>query len=186
MSKIKNFKMGKKFLAGILIATIVGSGVAGYKLHKRCEVARVKDYLEDFLTDDNYVDLSKVSKDYDIKGFSGESLAIAMEELDVDYVRLIDSYVYNDPHVETFTQMTAVNYDSILGIDDYGNTVYEMYEPIRNSTSTGVTYEFPEGYVLDSIDVIAEPIRYNDLKGTNITVETNDFDDSYSLELRRK
>lgn len=186
MSKIKNMKLGKRFLAGTLAAAVIGSGLVTYKLHRQYETNRVKDYLEDFRTEENYVDLSKISKDYNIKDFSGEILAIAMEEMDVAYVRLVDSYIYNDPHVLTFAQMTATNFNHPLGIDDTGNVVYEMYEPIRCVTEEGLTYAYPAGYILEKIDVIAEPIRYEDLKGSTITVENNDYDNSYRLELKRK
>ena len=83
-----NLKFGKRFLAGILAVSIMG-GVTfgGFHLYKRHEINRVKGYLEDFLTEDNYVDLSKVSRAYDIKSFNGEYLDDAMEELGVKYVR---------------------------------------------------------------------------------------------------
>ena len=75
MSKAKNIKFGKKFIAGILAISIVGSGaVGGFHIYKRSEINRVKGYLEDFLTEDNYVDLSKISTTYDIKNFDGEYL----------------------------------------------------------------------------------------------------------------
>lgn len=186
MRNIKNIKFGKKFLAGLLATTIIGTSLGAIKIHKDNEVKRVKNYLSDFLTSENYVDLSKISTSYDIKSFSGEALARALMDLDIKYVRITDSYIYNDPHVETFRQVTATNYDNPIGIDDSDSLVYEMYEPIRNTSSNGVTYEIPEGFTLDTIDVTAEPIRYQDLNGKTITVYENDYEDSYSLTLNRR
>ena len=80
----------------------------------KIERVRIKGYLEDFLTEDNYVDLSKVSKAYDIRSFNGEYLDDAMDELGVKYVRLTDTYVYDGKHVTAFETMSAVNKDKII------------------------------------------------------------------------
>lgn len=186
MKKIKNVNIGKRFLAGILAATMIGCGIGGMKLHKKNEVNRVKGYLSDFLTEENYVDLSKISRLYDVAPFSGEALYEALQSIDVDYVRITDAYIYDDPHVETFTQMNAVNYSNNLGIDQNGNIMYEMYEPTRNVGPKGVIYEIPEGFTLESIEVIAEPIRYNELAGKTIDVINNEYEDSYTLVLNKR
>lgn len=183
---MKNLKFGKRFLAGVIAVSIVGCGIGGFHLYKRHEVNRVKGYLEDFLTEENYVDLSKISRDYDIKDFSGEALRGALEELDIDYVRINDSYIYDDAHVETFSQKNAVNYGNVLWVDKDGNPIYEMYEPIRMSDGSGVSYDIPEGFVLEDIDVIAEPIRYDSLDDKTISVNENNYEYSYSLEMKRK
>lgn len=187
MSKVNNLKFGKKFIAGLLVVSLVGGGiVGGLHLHKKSEINRVKGYLEDFLTEDNYVDLSKVTSSYDIKGFDGEYLDDAMEEVGVSYVRLTDTYVYDGKHVVPFKQMNAVNYNNYLWTDKDGNDYYEMYEPIRCSTEDGVVCVVPEGFQLEEIEVIAEPFRYDRLEDTEIVVRENDYDDSYSLSLERK
>lgn len=183
---MKNLKFGKRFIAGILAASIIGCGIGGYHLHKRNEINRVKGYLEDFATEDNYVDLSKISTAYEIYDFSGEVLRSALEEMDIDYVRITDSYIYDDVHVETFKQKNAVNYSNVLWTDGNGNPMYEMYEPIRMSSDSGVTYDVPEGFTLEDIDVIAEPIRYSDLNDKTVSVNENNYESSYSLELKRK
>lgn len=183
---MKNLKFGKSFLAGIVARSIVGCSLGGYYIYKRHEINRVKGYLEDFLTEDNYVDLSKISTEYEIRDFSGEALKSALEEMDVDYVRITDSYIYDEAHVETFTQMNAVNYNKELWTDQNGNIMYEMYEPVRMSDGYGVRYEIPEGFTLEEIDVIAEPIRYSELDSKIISVNENNYENSYSLELRRK
>lgn len=187
MSKVNNLKFGKKFIAGLLTVSIVGGGiVGGLHLHKRAEINRIKGYLEDFLTEDNYVDLSKVTNTYDIKGFNGEYLDDAMEEVGVSYVRLTDTYVYDGDHVTPFKQMNAVNYNNYLWTDKDGNDYYEMYEPIRYSTENGVVCLAPDGFELEEIEVIAEPFRYDRLENTEVVVRENDYDDSYSLSLERK
>ena len=183
---MKNLRFGKKFIAGVLALSIAGSGFCGFQLYKKHEVNRVKGYLEDFLTMDNYVDLSKISQNYDIKGFDGEYLDDAMEEVGVKYVRLTDTYVYDGDVVTPFKQINAVNYDNYLWTDKDGNDYYEMYEPKRNSNEYGLSYTFPNGFELEEIEVIAEPLRYENLENTEVVVIENDYDDSYSLVLERK
>lgn len=183
---MKNLKFGRRFIAGVVAASIIGCSIGGYHIYKRHEVNRVKGYLEDFLTEDNYVDLSKISTDYDIRDFSGECLRSALEEMDVDYVRITDSYIYDDAHVLPFSQKNAINYNNILWYSKDGSPVYEMYEPIRMSDGTVISYQMPDGFVLEDIEVIAEPIRYNELDGKTISVNQNEYEDSYSLELKRK
>lgn len=183
---MKNLKFGKRFLAGVIATSIIGSGICGYHVYRKSEVNRVKGYLEDFLTEDNYVDLSKISSQYDIRDFSGEYLRMALEDMDVSYVRITDSYIYDDAHVETFSQKNAVNYNNVLWTSKDSSPVYEMYEPIRMSDGSLVTYQIPEGFTLEDVEVIAEPIRYEELDNRTVVVNDNDYEESYSLELKRK
>lgn len=183
---MKNLKFGKRFFAGILAASIIGCSMGSYHIYKKHEINRVKGYLEDFLTEDNYVDLSKISTSYHIEDFSGVFLKSALEEMDIDYVRITDYYIYDDAHVETFSQKNAVNYDSVLWTDSDGKPVYEMYEPIRMNDGTGISYQLPDGFILEDIEVIAEPTRYSELDDKMITVSENNYEESYSLELKRK
>ena len=182
-----NLKFGKKFVAGLLAVSIIGGATwGGFHLYKKSEVNRVKGYLEDFLTEVIFVDLSKVSKAYNINNFNGEYLDDAMEELGVKYVRLTDTYVYNGSHVTPFKTVSAINYNNVTWIDDNGNKYYEMYETIRVPSDDGVQYIYPEGFELILTDVVAEPYRYYRLEDTTVVVHENDYDDSYSLSLEKK
>ena len=182
-----NLKFGKRFVAGLLAVSLIGGATWGsFHLYKKSEIGRIKGYLEDFLTEDNYVDLSKVSKAYEIKSFNGEYLDDAMDELGVKYVRLTDTYVYDGKHVTPFQTMSAINYDKVIYVDKDGNEYYDMYEPIRVPGENGVEYVYPEGYELIETDVIAEPYRYYRLDDTEVVVRDNDYDDSYSLSLEKK
>ncbi len=182
-----NLKFGKRFVAGLLAVSLIGGATwGGFHLYKKSEIGRIKGYLEDFLTEDNYVDLSKVSKAYEIKSFNGEYLDDAMDELGVKYVRLTDTYVYDGKHVTPFQTMSAINYDRVIYVDKDGNEYYDMYEPIRVPGENGVEYVYPEGYELIETDVIAEPYRYYRLDDTEVVVRDNDYDDSYSLSLEKK
>lgn len=181
MSKVK---FGKRFAAGLVALSLVGSGaLVSYRLYRNHDVNRVKGYLEDFLTEDNYVDLSKVTSAYDIKGFSGDILYEALEDSGINYVRITDSYIYDGAHVTGFVQKNAVDYNDVLGTDQNGDIIYRMYEPMAVPTDSGVVYEVPEGYTLEDIKVLAEPIRYSELKDKEIKVVENDYEDSYSLYL---
>lgn len=182
---VKNLKLSKKLIAGTLIAAIIGTGIGGYHMHRNNEIARVKGYLEDFLTEENYVDLSKVSGTYDIRDFDGEYLRKALEEMDIDYVRINDAFIYDKDHVETFTHMNAVNYNKVVW-NDGTNDIYEMYEPIRVPTSDGISYELPEGFALEKVLEIAEPIRYEELDNREVKVYKNNYEDSYSLTMEKK
>ena len=182
-----DIKFGKRFVAGLLVASLIGgAGFGGFHLYKRSEIGIIKGYLEDFLTEDNYVDLTKVSKAYDIRNFNGEYLDDAMEELGVKYVRLTDTYVYDGKHVTPFQTMSAVDYDKVTFVDQDGNEYYEMYEPIRVPGNDGVEYVYPEGYELIETDVIAEPYRYYRLEDTEVVVRENNYEDSYSISLEKK
>lgn len=182
-----NLKFGKRFVAGLLAISLIGGATwGGFHLYKKSEIGRVKGYLEDFLTEDNYVDLSKVSKAYDIRSFNGEYLDDAMEELGVKYVRLTDTYVYDGSHVTPFQTMSTINYDNVSWIDENGNKYYEMYEPIRVPGSDGVEYIYPEGFELIETDVVTEPYRYYRLEDTVVVVHDNDYEESYSLSLEKK
>lgn len=179
----KKVKFGYRFAAGIIALSIIGSGLGAMKLYKTSQVNRVKGYLEDFLNEENYVDLSKIVATYDIDDFKGEYLYEALKDRDIDYVRITDTFIYDKAHVTAFTQKNAVNYNNIIGYDEDGKPVYSMYEPISIPTSVGVTYSVPEGYELQDIKVIAEPLRYEDLKDKEIKVIENEYEDSYSLYL---
>lgn len=184
---MSNLKFGKKFVAGLLALSIIGGATwGGFHLYKKHEINRVKGYLEDFLTEDNYVDLSKVSTSYNIRNFDGEYLDDAMEELGIKYVRLTDTYVYDGSHVTPFQTLSAINYDSVSWVDEDGNPYYEMYEPIRVPSEGGVGYIYPEGFELIETDVVTEPYRYYRLENTEVVVRENDYDDSYSLSLEKK
>ena len=110
----------------------------------------------------------------------------ALSDSDIKYVRITDVYIYDGKHVEPFFQKTAMNYKHILGIDDNFKIVYEGYEPIRNVVDGSLVYEIPKGYKLTDIEVIAEPVRYDELASKEIVVTENDYEDSYSLSLKRK
>ena len=182
---VKNFKLSKKIIAGTLIASIIGTGIVSYHVHKRNEVTRVKGYLHDFLTEDNYVDLSKVSGSYMIENFDGEYLRKALEEMNINYIRINDSFIYDGIHVSIFPHMNAINYNKVVwndGIQD----IYEMYEPIRIPGSDGVSYQIPEGFTLEKIDEIVEPIRYDELDNKEVIVLKNNYEDSYSLTMEKK
>ena len=184
---MSNLKFGKRFIAGLLAVSIIGGATwGGFHLYKKSEISRIKGYLEDFLTEDNYVDLSKVSTSYDIRSFNGEYLDDAMEELGIKYVRLTDTYVYDGSHVTPFQTMSAINYDNVSWVDEDGNKYYEMYEPIRVPGEDGVEYIYPEGFKLLETDVVTEPYRYYRLDDTRVVVNENDYEDSYSLSLEKK
>ena len=173
---VKNMKFGKKFasalLAGLLMAGAVGGSMHLYKTN---EVNRVKGYLEDFLTEDNYVDISCVDKNYGIKSFKGEYLREALEDMDVKYVRIDDTFVfdiYDGVHVGTFKTVVA-----------YREETDEYYDPIRVSTDHGIDYLYPEGFKLIELELTPEPFDYERLDGTNI--EVIEEQDSDRLMLRR-
>lgn len=185
--KIKEFKIGKKIIAGFLTASIIGtSGIVGFHLYKENEIKRVKSYLNDFRTEENYVDMSKISCDYDIKGFDGKILAEALRELDVSYVRFNDSYIYDGKHVTGFEQKTATDYTKLIGIDKDGKEVYVGYEPIRAIIDGEIEYIYPDTYTLEDIHVYHEPIRYDEIDSKEVVVIANDYEESYSLVLENK
>ena len=183
---VKNLKLGKKLIALCLAASITATGVAaGMQIHKNKEVNRVKGYLSDFTTESGYVDLSSISSYYDIKDFDGKYLREAMEDLDVDYVRITDSYIFNGDYEDVFYIMLAFNYDNLLGYDDNGEPVYETFDPIRINSREGVRYIYPEGFTLKQVPVSVEPISYKSLDDMEVDV-SKDSEDSYTLTLNRK
>lgn len=183
---VKNLRLGPKIISLLLAAGIAVGGIsAGMKIHKTNEVNRVKGYLEDFTTDEGYVDLSSISSTYKMKDFDGEYLRLAMEELDVDYVRITDSYIFNGDYENEFPIMLAFNYDNLLGYDDNGEPVYETYDPIRINTENGIRYIYPEGFTLKEVVVKTDPISYKDLDDMEVDVQ-EDCEDSYTLTLNRK
>lgn len=173
---VKNMKFGKKFACMLLSAGIIASGTfAGLELYKTHEVNRVKGYLDDFLTEENYVDISCIDKNYDIKGFKGEYLREALEYSDINYVRIDDTFVfdiYDGVHVSTFKTILA-----------YKEETDEYYDPIRISTEEGIKYIYPEGFKLVTLDLTPEPFDYERLDGTNIEVINEE--DSNRLIIRR-
>ena len=184
MKKIKNLKFGKRFLAFVLAFTVITSTLGIYKLKRIKEVNRVKGYLEDFLTEDNYIDLSKISSDYAIESFSGKALHEALQDIDASYLRITDSFICDNDKI--FTVKNAINYSNILWEDKDGSPVYEMYEPIRMTSDGGVFYIIPEGFTLEDIKVKSPNINYFQLDDTRIIVYKNDYESSYSLELKKK
>lgn len=183
---IKNLKLGKKITALILTGAIVAGSYGGFQLYKKNEVNRVKGYLEDFQTEQGYVDLTRVGTNYDIKSFNGDALLKAMEELEVTYVRITDEYIYGleeGEYFDGFTQKIAFNYNNILGYDDNGNPVYEAFEPIRTIKGDDLVYLYPKGFTLTDIKVYEDfmlPERLEDKK-----VKVNQYnEDSYSLTLK--
>lgn len=180
----KKLKLSKRFLASLLTVSLLGFS-CGYHLRRTTEINRVKGYLEDFITEDNYVDLSKISGNYDIRSFDGKYLQAALQKMDVSYVRITDSYIYDDPHVETFPHMNAVNYGNVIW-NDGTQDIYEMYEPIRESSDDGVQYVVPEGFTLEMVEEIATPIRYDELGDREVVAYKNDYEDSYTLTLEKK
>ena len=134
---VKNLKLYQKVLALVLAAGITASGVAaGMKLHKTNEVNRVKGYLEDFTTESGYVDLSSISSTYNIKYFDGEYLRLAMEELDVDYVRITDSYIFNGffKGIKTLPNVNLVFVDSSFKFKNELNGLLVCSNSCHNST----------------------------------------------------
>lgn len=185
-----NFRFGKRFIACVVAASIVGAaGIGGFHLYKKNEVARVKGYLEDFLTEDHYVDLSKISTDYDIRSFDGKYLYEALKDSDISYVRITSDYIfdiYDGVHVGPFKQMTGMNKSKLLGYDDNNNPVYDGYEPIRTVKNGKLEYVLPEEYELEEISVLAEPFDYERLMDREVVVRENNYEDSYTLSLEKK
>lgn len=179
----KKIHFGKRFAAGLIAFSLIGGTAISLKLYKTHEVNRVKGYLEDFLNEDNYVDLSKVPASYDIADFKGEYLYEALKDSDISYVIINGSYIYDLPHVHGFDEKNAVDYSTILGTDQNGDIIYAMYKPIAVPTEDGVTYSAPPEYELEDVHVLAEPIRYEELIGRDIKVVENDYESSYSLHL---
>ena len=182
---VKNLKLGSRLIS-LALATSIALGVSGCmsKFKTEKEVERVKSYLEDFMTEEGYVDLSNISTDYEIYDFDGKYLKLALEEMNVEHVRITDSYVFNGDYVDGFPVMLAFNYNNLLGYDDNGNPVYETYDPIRMSTEDGVDYYYPEGFTLKEVDVLVNPVFYNQLVDREISVKKQD--DSYTLSLNMK
>lgn len=183
---IKNFKLGPKLVALGLMASITATSiVAGMQIHKTNEVNRVKGYLKDFTTPAGYVDLSSITSYYDMKDFDGKYLRKAMEELDVDYVRITDSYIFNGDYEDVFYIMLAFNYNNLLGYDDNGEAVYETFDPIRINSKEGVRYVYPEGFTLKKVPVSVDPISYKSLDDMEVDVSKYS-EDSYTLTLNKK
>lgn len=184
---VNNFKFGKRLISLALAASMAlsMSGCSNSKFSSENEVNRVKNYLEDFMTDSGYVDLSNVSTEYDIKSFDGSTLKLALEEMDVSHVRITDSIIFGGDYVEGFPVMLAFNYDNLLGYDDNGEPVYETFEPIRMGTDDGVEYYYPKGFVLKEVMILKNPVLYEQLDNKEITVKQHS-EDGYTLSLNKK
>ena len=174
---VKNLKFGKKFVCTLLsVGIIAGVTVGGMKLYKTHEVNRVKGYLDDFLTEDNYVDISCVDKNYGIKGFDGKYLREALEDTDIDYVRIDDTFVfdiYDGVHIGTFKTIWAYNEE----LDRY-------IDPTRVKTEDGIEYIYPDGYKLVELELTPEPFDYERLDGVKVEV-VNESEDYDRLRIRR-
>ena len=122
---VKNLKFGSRLIS-LVLATSIALSVSGCtsKFKSEREVERVKSYLEDFLTEEGYVDLSNISTDYEIYSFDGKYLKLALDDMNVEHVRITDSYVFNGDYVDGFPVMLAFNYNNLLGYDDNGDSVY--------------------------------------------------------------
>ena len=173
----RNLRFGRRFAAGLLsVGILAGATFGGFALHRTHEVNRVKGYLDDFLTEDNYVDLSCIDKSYDIKGFKGEYLREALEDSDIDYVRIDDTFIfdiYDGVHIGTFKTKLAYNEEN----DEY-------FDPIRNNTGNGLEYSYPEGFELVDLELTPEPFDYERLDGTSIEVQSF-ADESQRLVIKR-
>ena len=179
-------RFGKRFLACLLAGVTIGCGIGGFHLHRKHEIARVKNYLEDFLTEDNYVDLSKISRDYDIKDFDGQYLYEALKDSDIKYVRITSDYIVNEGYEGPIKQMTSMNKDVLLGYDDFSEPVYEGYEPIRRIVDGKVVYDIPEGYTLEEVNILTEPTSRENVYNSAVIVRENNYEESYSLSLEKK
>lgn len=180
---VKNLKLGKKITALILTGAIVAGSYGGFQLYKKSEVNRVKGYLEDFQTEEGYVDFTKISTVYDMKSFKGEYLLEAMEDMDISYIRITDDYIFDGEYYDGFMQKIALNYNNLLGYDDAGNPVYEAFEPIRTIRDGKLLYLYPKGFTLTDIKVYENSIASHCLEDRDIVV--NQFnEESYSLTLK--
>lgn len=181
---VKNVKFHKKFIATSLVVAILGTGMVGYQMHKKSEYNRVKGYLEDYLTEDNYVDLTRVSIDYDIEPFDGKTLRLVLEDSDIYYVRITDSYIYDGAHVTPFPHVDLVDYSTILGIDDNGEEVYKSLEPVRVPGENGVQIVGVDGYEERTIYDMVDPIRYESLDEK--VVDVIKYPEFQNLVLKKK
>lgn len=178
---VKNIRFGPRVLALLLSAVVVIKVGIGSQIKKMNDVYRVKGYLIDFITDDGYVDFSSISTQYDIEDFNGEYLRIALEDMNISFVRMNDVYIC-DGNKNDFSFMLAFNYDNLLGYDEEGNPVYETFDPIKINDETGVKYVYPQGFTLKKVVVKANPIQVEDLDDYDINVSSHNGK-SYTLTL---
>lgn len=167
----------------LCLATTIGIGAM--QIHKTSEVNRVKNYIDDLTNEENYVDLSRVSFDYDIKDFEGKYLRLALEQSDVDYVVIDDTIIYNGDQIGTFKIVDSIN-DVLIGYDDNNEPVYEGKSVAVNNIDGKFVYEIPEGYHLREIDITAGakgPYKYEVLDNYHINV-VEDYG-AYGLSLSK-
>jgi hypothetical protein len=155
-------------------------------LHRKNEIAKVKNYLEDFLTEDHYVDISKIGTDYSISTIDGQYLYEAVKDSDINYVRVAGDYITNNGYEGPFKQMTAMNKDVLLGYDDFGEPVYEGYDPIKRIVDGKLIYEVPDGYTLEEVSITPEAVSSESIVNSAVVVRKNNYEESYSLSLEKK
>lgn len=179
---VKNVHIKKGLLVLGLATTL---GICSYQLHKHNEVNRVKGYLNDLRTDDNYVDMSRISLDYNIESFNGSTMVEALKDTDIDYVIINDWIIYENAHVGTFIRPYFTN-GEIIGYDDNNEAVYNCLKAVVGSNEGELYYEIPEGYYLDERETTAGPhgpMRYEMLKEYDINVYPDG--NAYGLSLSK-
>lgn len=176
MKKYK--KLGIKIVCVLPLAIVLYS----MKMESQKELKRVIQYLEDFKTDDNYVNLTRIGLDYEINDFDGDVLKKAIEETGVKYVRITDAFI-SDEELAYYPHYYAVNYDDVVCVDNNRDILYAMYEPILSLDENGeIYYNIPYGYVLEEAQEIATPITLDELN--NKEVDVIESEDSYRLILK--
>lgn len=169
----------------LIIGTIIFSTLCIAKVHEYNDINRVKRYLADFKNADNFVDLSSISLQYNIKNFSGSNLQKALKDSDILYVRINDSFISDEKNIQPFKCYDCTNY-KLIGYDDNHNPVYEAQKITLNNNGN-LIYEIPEGYEIREILVDTSPlgpITYDELTDKEIVV--NKEEKAYTLTLQNK
>lgn len=164
---IKNIKIKKRLLA---LTLGVSLGIGSFKLYENNEVNRVKGYLNDFVTEDNYVNLTRVSKDYNINSFKGKYLRKALNELDIEYVIIDDWIIFDGNKIGLFNIVDYTN-GELLGYDNNGNAVYNGMNAIVDNKDGKLEYIVPDGYELRETKIDAGnhgPMKFETLDNYNI------------------